>query len=82
VQRRNWELLSVSGYDQYPLIVPAAGTDAIVESVLADDFSLEARESLTGRIVAGVRIFEADTLAQPSLLQKESTTQPSSGWLH
>ena len=31
VQRRYWELLRDAGFDHYPLIAPAAGTDAIVE---------------------------------------------------
>jgi len=60
VQRRYWELLRDAGYDKHALIEPAAGSDAIVEAVLAGEFSLDARESLTSRIVEGVTAFERD----------------------
>lgn len=60
LQRRYWELLRDAGYKKHPLVEPAAGIDAIVEAVLADDFSLEAEDDLTGRIVKGVTAFERD----------------------
>jgi len=45
------------------LVEPGAGIDAIVISVLADDFSLADESALTRRIEAGVESFEDDMLA-------------------
>ncbi len=60
VQRRYWELLRDAGYDQHQLIVPAAGRDAIVEAVLAEEFSLDDEKGLTTLVVEGVKAFERD----------------------
>jgi hypothetical protein len=63
VQRRYWELLLNTGYKKYPLIEPAAGIDAIVEVVIAADYSLEAENNLTAHIIEGVTAFEHGIVA-------------------
>lgn len=63
VQKRYWELLLNAGYKKNPLIEPAAGTDAIVAAVLAEDYSLEAESALTAQIIEGVTAFETDMVA-------------------
>jgi hypothetical protein len=63
LQRRYWELLLEARYKKHPLAEPAIGTDAIVEAVLAADYSLDAEDNLTVRIVEGVTVFERDIVA-------------------
>ncbi len=63
VQRSYWEQLRDAGYTEHTLVEPGAGIDAIVISVLADDFSLADESALTRRIEAGVESFEDDMLA-------------------
>ena len=63
LQRRYWELLHDAGYRKHPLAEPAVGIDAIVEAVIAADFSLEAEDNLTAHIVEGVTAFERDIVA-------------------
>jgi hypothetical protein len=63
LQRRYWELLLDAGYKKHPLVEPAVGIDAIVEAVLATDYSLEAEDNLTAQIVEGVKAFERDIVA-------------------
>jgi hypothetical protein len=63
LQRRYWKLFRDAGYKKHPLAKPAPGIDAIVETVLAADFSLDAEENLTARIVEGVTAFERDIVA-------------------
>jgi hypothetical protein len=46
LQRRYWELLRDAGYKKHALVEPATGIDAIVEAVLAADYSLEVGEFL------------------------------------
>lgn len=60
VQRRYWALLRDAGYDQHPLVEPAAGRDAIVEAVLAEEYSLDDAEGLSAVIIEGVSVFERD----------------------
>ena len=63
VQRHYWELLLNTGYKKYPLVEPAAGIDAIVEVVIAADYSLEAENDLTAHIIKGVTAFEHGIVA-------------------
>ncbi len=63
LQRRYWELLLNAGYKKHPLVEPGLGIDAIVEAVLAADYSLEAEDPLTSQIVKGVAVFERDIIA-------------------
>ena len=63
VQRQYWELLSDAGYRKHPLIEPAVGIDAIATTVLATDYSMEAENSLTKKIVKGVEVFESDIVS-------------------
>ena len=60
LQRRYWQLLLDAGYKKHPLVEPGMGIDAIVEAVLAEDYSLHAEENLTAHIVEGVTVFERD----------------------
>ena len=60
VQRRYYELFRNSNYDKHRLIKPAIGIDAIVEAVLAAEFSLEDQEHLTSCIIKSARSFERD----------------------
>lgn len=63
VQKSWWEKLRDAGYDKHTLAEPGAGIDAIVISVLADDFSLADESGLTRQIEAGVESFENHLLA-------------------
>lgn len=63
VQRRYWKLLVDTGYKKYPLVEPTAGVDAIVQATLVKDYSLEAEDKLTKRIIEGVTAFECDISA-------------------
>ncbi len=60
VQKHYWELLSNSGYDTYKLVKPAVGVDAIVMAILVADYSLERENTLTEKIIEGVKLFEQD----------------------
>jgi hypothetical protein len=62
LQQRYWKLLLDAGYKAHPLAKPAVGNDAIVEAVLAADYSLEREDDLTAHIVEGVRVFEQGIL--------------------
>jgi len=59
VQRHYWKLLVNTGYKKHPLVEPTVGVDAIVQATLAADYSLEAEDNLTDRIVEGVTAFES-----------------------
>ncbi len=74
VQRRYWELLLNAGYKKHQLVEPAVGIDAIVRSVLAADYSLEAENSLTVHIVEGVKAFERDIVSFLSELDAEQSS--------
>jgi hypothetical protein len=63
VQRRYWKLLVDAGYKKHPLVEPAIGIDAIVQATLAADYSLEAEDNLTTRLIDGVTAFERDMSA-------------------
>jgi hypothetical protein len=63
LQRHYWELFRSGGYKKHPLVKPGRGVDAIVETVLAEDYSLEAQDKLTAHIVEGVAVFERDIVA-------------------
>jgi hypothetical protein len=63
LQRRYWELLLDVGYKKHPLVEPGMGIDAIVEAVLAADYSLDGDDNLTARIVEGVTVFTRDIVA-------------------
>jgi hypothetical protein len=60
LQRRYFEMLLAAGYKKHPLVEPGMGIDAIVEAVLAEDYSLDDEAHLTAQIVEGVKIFERD----------------------
>lgn len=63
VQRRYWKLLLNTGFNKHRLVEPVVGVDAIVQATVAADYSLEAEDNLTKRIIAGVTAFEFDILA-------------------
>jgi len=63
LQRRYWELLLDAGYEKHRLVKPGMGVDAIVEAVLAADYSLDAADRLTAEIVEGVAVFERGIVA-------------------
>lgn len=63
LQRRYWELLLAAGYEKHLLVEPGTGIDAIAEAVLAAEYSLDAKDRLTAKIVEGVAVFERDIVA-------------------
>lgn len=63
VQGHYWKLLVNTCYKKHPLVEPTVGVDAIVQATLAADYSLEAEDNLTERIIEGVTAFEHDISA-------------------
>ena len=57
IQRQYWELFKEHYSDEYRVIAPAAGIDAIVQCNLAVDFDLSDSAGLTSRIEAGTVAF-------------------------
>jgi hypothetical protein len=60
VQRQYWELFRESQWNEYRVVAPASGIDAIVECDLAGDFDLGDPDTLTARIEPAVVAFIAD----------------------
>ena len=63
IQKQYWKLFLDADYKKHRLVEPAAGIDAIVTAVLAENYPQEDEDSLTTRIVAGVTAFERDMLS-------------------
>ncbi len=57
VQRQTWELFKDSQWDEYRLVAPAGGVDAIVECDLARDCDFSDLEDLTGKIEEATNAF-------------------------
>ena len=60
VQRQHWELFRDSQWNEYRVITPTSGVDAIVECDLASDFDLSDPDTLTSRIETAVVAFVSD----------------------
>ena len=60
VQRRYWEVLSRHDWEQYPLVEPGAGVDAITVLDVADGLELQDPGPLTSRIASAVATFAGD----------------------
>jgi Family of unknown function (DUF7000) len=50
VQTEYWKLFNENGWDKYPLVAPAKGVDAIMESILAADPDFSDLKALTQQI--------------------------------
>ena len=60
VQRRYWEVLSRHDWEQYPLVEPGAGVDAITVFDVGDALELQDPGRLTSRIESAVSAFAGD----------------------
>jgi len=60
VQRQYWELFRDSPWDEYRVVEPAPGIDAIVECDLASDFDLGDPDTLTSGIETATAAFIDD----------------------
>jgi len=60
VQRQYWELFRDSQWDEYRVVAPGTGIDAIVECDLASDFDLDDPDTLTSRIETATAAFIDD----------------------
>ena len=60
VQRRYWTLLSRHDWEQYPLVEPGAGVDAITVFDVGDALELQDPGRLTSRIESAVSAFAGD----------------------
>lgn len=57
VQRKYWELITKSRWNEYRVITPAKGVDSVVECTLAEDFDFDDIESPTATIEENTATF-------------------------